>query len=54
MREYYNDNPDCVFPNDNPINIPPPPPLPPPPPPLPQLMSDKTNKNNPIILNFLK
>ena len=51
MREYYNDTPDCVFPNDNPINIPPPPPLPPPPP---QLISSKTNKNNPDYIKFFK
>jgi len=50
MREYYNDTPDCVFPNDNPINIPPPPPLPP----LPQLISSKTNKNNPDYIKFFK
>ena len=53
MREYYNNNPDCVFPNDNPINIPPPPPLPPPPPP-PPLISNKTNKNNPDYTKFFK
>ena len=52
MREYYNNTSDCVFPNDNPINIPPP--LPPPPPPLPQLISSKTNKTNPDYIKFFK
>ena len=53
MREYYNNTPDCVFPNDNPINIPPPPP-PPLPPPLPSLNISQMNKNNPDYIKFFK